>query len=327
MAIGVGVDANYKENGTAAAYGNFVANRGHNDTIAVIGEDKGGNKASGADRDRIDNAASVEVRATDETRRTTVAGSAQLAVQGVKAALGAGVALTGSDAGTESGDGRENLRAEIINTDITTVKKNNTGAPVTVSSADKSKATTAIVGVGITKQSTVAAQGLGADARINKNNTAGLKDTTIDATGGSKTALVSVKAETSSEVNTGAAALQLAGPDTFLAGVVAVGVNRITDNTVAGVTYTNKPDAASLNVGNLDISAVSNGDITSVAMGVSVAVKGTAAVGGSGSHNYINNSAAAKIENANIDSAGNVGVVAQSDEWLRMARAFLPPWA
>ena len=314
LAIGVGVDANYKENSTAAAYGNFVANRGHNDTVAVIGEDKVGNKASGADRDRIDNAASVEVRATDETQRTTVAGSAQLALQGAKAALGAGVALTGSDAGTESGDGRETLRAEIINTDITTVKKNGTDAAVTAVTADRSKATTAIVGVGITKQSTVAAQGLGADARINKNNTAGLKDTTIDATGGSKTALVSVKAETSSEVNTGAAALQLAGPDSFLAGVVAVGVNRITDNTVAGVTYTNKPDAASLNVGNLDISAVSNGDITSVAMGASVAVKGTAAVGGSGSHNYIANSAAAKIENANIDSAGNVGVVAQSDE-------------
>ena len=314
LAIGVGVDANYKENSTAAAYGNFVANRGHNDTIAVIGEDKDGNKASGADRDRIDNAASVEVRATDETQRTTVAGSAQLAVQGVKAALGAGMALTGSDAGTESGDGRETLRAEIINTDITTVKKNGTDAAVTVSSADKSKATTAIVGVGITTKSTVAAQGLGADAKIYKNNTAGLNDTTIDATGGSKTALVSVKAETSSEVNTGAAALQLAGPDTFLAGVVAVGVNRITDNTVAGVTYTNKPDAASLNVGNLDISAASNGEITSVAMGASVAVKGTAAVGGSGSHNYIDNSAAAKIENANIDSAGNVGVVAQSDE-------------
>ena len=314
LAIGVGVDANYKENSTAAAYGNFVANRGHNDTVAVIGEDKGGNKASGADRDRIDNAASVEVRATDDTQRTTVAGSAQLALQGAKAALGAGVALTGSDAGTESGDGGETLRAEIINTDITTVKKNGTDAAVTAVTADRSKATTAIVGVGITKQSTVAAQGLGADARINKNNTAGLKDTTIDATGGSKTALVSVKAETSSEVNTGAAALQLAGPDSFLAGVVAVGVNRITDNTVADVTYTNKPDAASLNVGNLDISAVSNGDITSVAMGASVAVKGTAAVGGSGSHNYIDNGAAAKIENANIYSAGNVGVVAQSDE-------------
>ena len=314
LAIGVGVDANYKENGTAAAYGNFVANRGHNDTIAVIGEDKGGNKASGADRDRIDNAASVEVRATDDTQRTTVAGSAQLALQRAKAALGAGVALTGSDAGTESGDGRETLRAEIINTDITTVKKNGTDAAVTVSSADKSKATTAIVGVGITTKSTVAAQGLGADAKIYKNNTAGLNDTTIDATGGCKTALVSVKADTSSAVKTGAAALQLSGPDSFLAGVVAVGVNRIKDNTEAGVSYTTKPNAESLNAGNLDISAVSNGEITSVAMGASVAVKGTAAVGGSGSHNFIENSAAAKIENANIYSAGNVGVVARSDE-------------
>ncbi|MBQ9636181.1 MAG: hypothetical protein IJV12_08265, partial [Acidaminococcaceae bacterium] len=72
--------------------------------------------------------------------------------------------------------------------------------------------------------------------------------------------------------------------------------------------------ATSMNVGNLDISSASNGDITSVAAGASVAVKGTAAVGGSGSHNYIENNAAAKIEKADINSTGNVGVVARSDE-------------
>ena len=65
---------------------------------------------------------------------------------------------------------------------------------------------------------------------------------------------------------------------------------------------------------NLAVNAASKGDITSVAVGASGTWKGTAAIGGSGSHNFIANNAAAKIENASIYSAGNVGVVAKSDE-------------
>ena len=40
LALSVGAAATYKDNGTVAAHGNFAVNRGHNDTIAVIGEDK-----------------------------------------------------------------------------------------------------------------------------------------------------------------------------------------------------------------------------------------------------------------------------------------------
>ena len=170
------------------------------------------------------------------------------------------------------------------------------------------------MGVGLVKSAKFSAQGVGADARINKTVTAGLKDTTIDATAGSKAALVSAKAITASALKTGAAALQLSGPDSFLTGVVAVGVNRIKDSTTSGVTYTDKPTQTSMNVGNLDISAASKGEILSVGMGASAAVKGIAAVGGSGSHNYIANDVTATIKNADISSTGNVGVVAQSDE-------------
>ena len=312
LALSVGAAANYKDSGIVAAHGNFGVNRGHNDTVAVIGEDKDGKKA--ANKDKITNASSVTAKATDKTSKTAIAGSGELALKGTTVALGIGVALTESDKGTNAGDGKETVRAEINNADITTVKAGGKAPVISATAKDTSKATTVAVGVGITKKSLIGAQGIGADANIYKNNTAGLKDTTIDQSSGSKAALVTVKADTSSTLKTGAAAMQLSGDQSFLTGVIAVGVNRIKDTTTAGVSYTNKQNSPSVNAGNLDINAASKGDITSVAVGASGTWKGTAAIGGSGSHNFIANNAAAKIENASIYSAGNVGVVAKSDE-------------
>ena len=312
LALSVGAAANYKESGIVAAHGNFGVNRGHNDTVAVIGEDKDGKKA--ANKDKITNASSVTAKATDKTSKTAIAGSGELALKGTTVALGIGVALTESDKGTNAGDGKETVRAEINNADITTIKAGGKAPVISATAKDTSKATTVAVGVGITKKSLIGAQGIGADANIYKNNTAGLKDTTIDQSSGSKAALVTVKADTSSTLKTGAAAMQLSGDQSFLTGVIAVGVNRIKDTTTAGVSYTNKQNSTSVNAGNLDINAASKGDITSVAVGASGTWKGTAAIGGSGSHNFIANNAVAKIENASIYSAGNVGVVAKSDE-------------
>ena len=323
LALSIGAAATYKDDGTVAAHGNFGVNRGHNDTIAVIGEDKDGNhweedpgqySGNWAARDKITNASSVTVKATDKTSKTSIAGSGELAINPATVALGVGVALTESDKGTDEGNGKERVRAEINGTDITTVKAGNTAPAVSAAATDKSRATTVAVGVGLARNAKFSVQGIGADARINKDSKAGLEDTTIDANGGSKAALISVKADTSSVLKTGAAAMQLSGPDSFLAGVVAVGVNRIKDETTAGVTYTEKQTNTSMNVGNLDVSAASKGDILSVAMGASAAVKGTAAAGGSGSHNYIENNVIATIEEADINSTGNVGVVARSDE-------------
>ena len=239
-----------------------------------------------------------------------------MSIKPATVALGVGVALTESDKGTETGDGKETVRAEINNAEITTVTVNEKAPVISAEATNTSKATTVSVGVGLVKNAKFSAQGVGADARINKTVTAGLKDTTIHAADadGSKAALVSSKAMTASTIKTGAAALQLSGPDSFLAGVIAFGVNRIQESTTSGVTYTNKPETTSMNVGNLDISAASKGEILSVGMGASAAVKGIAAVGGSGSHNYIANDVTATIKNADISSTGNVGVVAQSDE-------------
>ena len=131
-----------------------------------------------------------------------------------------------------------------------TVKANSseaTPAVISATTTDESQATTVAVGIGITKKSTIGAQGIGADANIFKNNTAGLKDTAIDKNDTEKGALVTVKAETTSTLKTGAAAMQLSGNESFLTGVVAVGVNRIKDTTTAGVTYTDKQNSTSMN--------------------------------------------------------------------------------
>ena len=243
LALSVGAAANYKDSGIVAAHGNFGVNRGHNDTVAVIGEDKDGKKA--ANKDKITNASSVTAKATDKTSKTAIAGSGELALKGTTVALGIGVALTESDKGTNAGDGKETVRAEINNADITTVKAGGKAPVISATAKDTSKATTVAVGVGITKKSLIGAQGIGADANIYKNNTAGLKDTTIDQSSGSKAALVTVKADTSSTLKTGAAAMQLSGDQSFLTGVIAVGVNRIKDTTTAGVSYTNKQNSTS----------------------------------------------------------------------------------
>ena len=305
-----GGNAGGQGNGIIAAHGNFGINRGHNDTIAVIGENKDGSEK----KEKIINASSVTVKTTDNTSKTTIAGSGTLALNSPTVALGVGVALTESEKGTAGGDGRESVRVEINNADITTVKAGDKAPVISATSTDTSKATTVSVGIGLAKSAKFAVQGVGADANIYKNNTAGMKDTTIDANGGSKAALVNVQASTASTLKTGAAAVQLSGSGSFLAGVVAVGTNRIKGNTTAAVTYTNKQTSVAQNVGNLDISATGKGDILSVAMGVSGVAKGIAAVGGSGSYNYIEDNATAKIEKANINSTGNIGVVAQSDE-------------
>ena len=314
LALSLGAAATYKEDGNVAAHGNFGVNRGYNDTVAVIGEDKEGKKATGDDREQISNVTSVKVNAADKTTTTGIAGSGALSVNSSTVALGVGVALTDIGSGSTDSNSQEAVRAEIGNADITTLKKDNTAPVVSATAKDTSKATTVAVGAGITKESKVGAQLVLANAEIDKKTSAALTDTTIDKNAGSKAALVTVKADSKSELDTGAAALQLSGTQSFLTGVAAVGMNRIKDTTAASVSYGQKQKDAAMNLGNLDIGSNANGKIVSAAMGASGSWKGTVAAGGSGSYNYIENNSLANLANANVNSRGNIGVVAQSDE-------------
>jgi len=314
LALSLGAAATYKEDGTVAAHGNFGVNRGYNDTVAVIGEDKEGKKATGDDREQISNITSVKVNAADKTTTTGIAGSGALSVNSSTVALGVGVALTDIGSGSTDSNKQEAVRAEIGNADITTLKKDNNAPVVSATAKDTSKATTVAVGAGITKESKVGAQLVLANAEIDRKTSAALTDTTIDKNAGSKAALVTVQADSKAELDTGAAALQLSGEQSFLTGVAAVGVNRIKDTTAASVSYAQKQNAAAMNLGNLSIGSNANGKIVSAAMGASGSWKGTVAAGGSGSYNYIENNSLATLANANVDSKGNIGVVAQSDE-------------
>lgn len=319
LALSVGAAASYKDSSTVAAHGNFAVNRGHNDTIAVMGEDKDGKTAkTAADRDSLNNVATLKVNVRDKTTKTTIAGDADVSLKGSTVALGVGVALTESDEGTEEGNGKETVRAEIRNTDIKTPSDGlSKSSSVNVTAADTSTATTVAAGVGITKKSAAGAQLVLADAEINKDVSALLKDTTVNKNeSGDSSVLpsVTVRADSDSTIKTGAAALQLSGQQSFLAGVAAVGINRLKDTTSADVVYSEKQTARSMNVGNLDIRAASAAGITSAAAGASGTWKGTAALGGSGSYNYIENNATAKIENGDIYSKGSAGVIAQSDD-------------
>ncbi len=316
LALSLGAAASYKEEGTVVAHGNFAMNRGVSNTVAVIGEDKDGKKAEAADRDVIINASSVDVKAVDKISRTSISGSGELGANDPKVALGIGLAVTDIGLTSENDKKNERLRAEINNTDITTVKKDNKAPAISAAADNRAKATTTVVGVGITKQSALGAQIILADTEINKVTSAGLTDTTIDKAGsaGSGAANVAVTANAASEVGAGAAALQLNGPDSFLTGILAVGRNRVRDTTKADVSYAKKPDAVSLNAGNLSIGASSSSSIMSVAAGASVTAKGIAAIGGSGSYNAVENNVSALLHNANVKSKGNVGVVALSDD-------------
>ena len=313
LALSLGAAATYKEDGTVAAHGNFGVNRGYNDTVAAIGEDREGTKYDSS-RDVITDAASVKVNAADKTTTTGIAGSGTLSVNSSTVALSVGVALTDIGSGSTDSNRQEAVRAEIGNADITTLKKDNNAPVVSATARDTSKATTVAVGAGITKESKVGAQLVLANAEIDKKTSAALTDTTIDKNAGSKAALVTVQADSKAELDTGAAALQLSGEQSFLTGVAAVGVNRIKDTTAASVSYAQKQDATALKVGNLSIGSNANEKIVSAAMGASGSWKGTVAAGGSGSYNYIENNSLATLANANVDSKGNIGVVAQSDE-------------
>lgn len=317
LALSLGAAASYKDDGKVAVHGNFGVNRGVNNTVAVIGEDRFGRKAKTEwERDEIRNAASVTVNATDRTTKTSITGSGELNTNSTTVALGIGVALTDIGVKADNDTKSEKARAEINNADITTVKKGGKAPVINAKTTNTSNATTAAVGVGISKESWLGAQIILADTKTNKLTGAGLHDTRVDITGagGSGVANVAVTADSKSEVGAGAAALQVSGPDSFLTGIVAVGRNRVRDTTKADVSYAHKPDAVSLNAGNLSIGASSSGSITSVATGSSVTAKGIAAIGGSGSYNAVENNVSALLHNSNVKSKGNVGVVALSDD-------------
>jgi hypothetical protein len=295
VGVGVGVSTS-----TAAVNGVVTMNRGSNTTEAVIDSDSKGKRTT------ITDANDVKTTAKDDTVTVAIAGGV---TAGSGSAVGGAVAI--NDIGGFSNDGTkssQNIKSQINHTDITSFTPA-TGAAdqINLISTDASdNAHMVTVGAGIGASSQVAVQGAAASSLINKNVVSGLDDTDIDAsTVDASTAKISTTA--ANEAHVVASAVVIAGSGTAAIGA-GVGVNRIVQNTEASVT------GGTQHVANASLNSTSNPDI--LAIGVGGAGAGTASVAGSFGINMIQNDTKALISGATMVSQQNIGVVAQSDEYI-----------
>ena len=284
IAIGAGVSAGSK----AAVNGSIAVNRGANNTEAVVGN---------TDADStLTNVKTVSVTADDKTQNITVVGS----VTGSgTAAVGGGVAYSdigGSKSGSENA--KQKVRAEINHAAITTADS----AQIATKASDTAKMVTVAVAAG--GSGNTAVQGAAAASLINKQVHAELNDTDIDKDTAKK-ASVSVGAENNSSISSNATVAAGAGTAAVGAGVA---VNRINQSTEASVTGGTQKVAREV------VQATGTPDI--LATGIGGGGAGTAAVAGSFGVNIIDNDVTAKISKATVNSSGNLGVMARSDETI-----------
>lgn len=290
--LGAAVAASQK----AAVNGTVVVNHGGSDTEAAVGEVRAENGSNTAKDTVITAAKAVKVKAESDDVRVAAAGS----VSGSgKVALGGAVAYNnvgGTSTSTEKAS--QKTRAAMTKTTLTHV----TGGAISVEAVDGSQLTTAALGVGGAGK--VAIQGAAATALVNKTVTAEIKDSTIDKAA-DKGAVVTVKADSQSTINSLAAVG--AGSGTF-AGGAGVSVNRINQDTTATLSGSTVKDR------HTTVQAAGDSAITSI--GVGAAVAGKAALAGNIAVNQIGNNVKAAVTGSNLTSSGNIGVLADGKENL-----------
>lgn len=283
--IGAGVSAA----GTASVSGTVVVTQTHGTAGAVM------------DNVTINNAKAVTAKALDDTDILSVIGSINASG---KVAAGAGVAYTEiGDVSTDTENG-QHVTAEIKNS---TINSADAGSTVSANAEDTARVYNIAIGVG--GSGNVAVQGASATTLINKETSAGINSTNIDAGHeGSTKANVTVDAQNSSEITSSADVAAAAGSG---AGVGAgIAVNRIIQQTNATV------NGGTMNINNLTVNANAAPRIENIGIGAGVAGTG-AGVTGSVAVNMIENDVAAHIGGgANIVADDNVGVVATSDEQI-----------
>lgn len=269
--------------------------------IVVVTQTKG-NAGAVIEDSEINNAKHVGVKALDDTDILSVIGN----VTGAgTASVGAGVAYTeigGTSADKEKSE--QHVTAEINNSKI-----NSADAESTVSANAEDTARVYNIAIGVGGAGNVAVQGASATTLINKETSAGINNTYIDADKGDSTkANVTVDAQNSSEITSSADVAAAAGSG---AGVGAgIAVNRIIQQTNASV------NGGQMNVNNLTVNANAAPRIENIGVGAGVAGAG-AGVTGSLAVNMIENDVTAHIgSGANIVADDNVGVVATSDEQI-----------
>ena len=318
LAVAGGVNVNISQE-LLGAVGTVAINRGVNNTESVIDGKTTGNTVTNT---TLNNVKELSVKATDVTKKTTVAGG--VSVGGKKVGVGGAVAYTSIG----SNNKREKLLAEINHADITTIGD----GTIEVSAADslknannelvKSRITSVGAGVGVEwGQNWFNLQGAAAVSDIYKTNRASLNNTNITVSSDSSTnnatnqpAAVTVTADTKSKINSVGAVANISVKSVVTA-AVGIAINRMNQDTVAEMNTVDGNTTTS-NVGLTQVRATGDADIHSVGVGTTVSVLERAAAAGSGSYNYIGNNVDAIIKNQNLTSNSSVGVVAQSDDRL-----------
>lgn len=283
--IGAGVSAA----GDAAVSGTVVVTQTKGTAGAVM------------DAVEINNAKKVTASAVDNTDILSVIGGINISG---KVAAGAGVAYTEIGDVSTNPDNGQYVTAEIKNS---TINSDDADSTVEVKAKDEARVINVAIGVG--GAGNVAVQGASATTLINKETSAGINSTNIDAGHeGSTKANVTVDAQNSSKITSSADVAAAAGSG---AGVGAgIAVNRIIQQTNAAV------NGGTMNVNNLTVNANATPQITNIGVGVGVAGSG-AGVTGSVAVNMIENNVTARIgSGATIVADGTVGVVATSDEQI-----------
>ena len=315
LAVAGGVDVNISQ-ALLGAVGTVAINRGVNNTESVIDGKTTGNTVTNT---TLNNVKDLSVKATDVTKKTTVAGS--VSVGGKKVGVGGAVAYTSIGSSSK----KEKLRAEINHAVITTT----TDGTIEVSAADsltktvnnnqtelvKSRITSVAAGVGVEwGKNWFNLQGAAAVSDIYKDNRASLNNTSINAGNASANPAVTIAADTKSKINTVGAVANISVKG-VVTSVVGIAINRMNQNTVAEMN-TADGNTTTSNVGLTQVSATGDADIHSVGVGTTVSVLERVAAAGSGSYNYIGNNVDATIKNQNLTSNSSVGVVARSDDRL-----------
>ncbi|MBR1662501.1 MAG: leukotoxin LktA family filamentous adhesin, partial [Acidaminococcaceae bacterium] len=319
--VAVGAAGSYGENGASplTAVGSFALNFGANSTEAVIGNTSDQTILSGVHK--------LRVSASDEKmNRVTIAGAVDLANN---ASFGAGVSLAMTDDTVLGDDGKEKdkekIRAEINNASITTAKKQNVNADITVNATDTSALSSAAVTFGLisAKDKTLLNGQAAASTVYSKKATrAGINNTGIDAWSsdasnddkkGSGTSLITLNALNATDFYNISLAGALGGSKSSVGVGAAISTNRLYQTTEALYTNTAKPETIS-HAGNVSVAAQGTGSLFTLTSGAAASVADSIVeIGGSLAYNYINNVTRAKMSKVNLFSEDNIGVVAQSD--------------
>ena len=294
-AIGASVGASQK----VAFAGTSAANHGGSDTEAVIGEAENEEGTVVAkDKTTLTRVKKVSVNAASSDYRLAVVGN----VSGSKkVALGGAIVYNDVGGAGTSEESAQKTRAALVNTNMTMAGTDT----ASVHAEDTSTLTT--IGVGAGGSGGVAVQGAAASALVNKSITAELKNSSVlNATDSTIGGNVDVTADSKSKIVTTAVA---AAVSKDFAGGAGVAVNRIRQDTTASAT------GGKIRAKNVTIEATGNSSITTVGIGAGVAV-GTAGVAGNIAVNLTGNTVKAEASDTNIESIGNIAVLANGRENL-----------